>query len=254
MDVKIVGANIVSYNGWVISGCGTSEGLMTPKLNSILGFLFQIKPHIEAVIADAKLGTRSSHGYTAFFKSNTNMRAVINKYQALLDVSPVIVSAERAKFIGTHTPQPSFQCIKEDDPESADIMARCNRTFRSDLTSHYPAIVHTGTERISICPDFYKTKQYPAPKQYCPTLGANGNFKPADGSLMTNGFAYMVYALVKMYNRELYTTYINSNRLLDMQHAVELKSRQSLLSAESYGFYAGGESERNGVEWISSLM
>ncbi|KAL8848582.1 MAG: hypothetical protein Q9221_006415 [Calogaya cf. arnoldii] len=232
MDVKIVNADTVSYNGWEVSRCGTPEGLMTPELNSILGFLFQHKPHLEAVIADAKLGTRSSHGYTAFFKSNTNMRTVINKYQALLDVSPVIVSAERAKVIGTHTPQPRFQCVKADDPESAGIMARCNRT-------HYPAIVHTGTERISICPDFYKAKQYPAPILNCPTLGANGKFNSRDGSLMTNGFAYMVYALVMMYNRELYTTYIDSNGLLDMQHAVELNWRQSLLNAESYGFYAG---------------
>ena len=40
-------------------------------------------------------------------------------------------------------------------------------------------------------------------------------------------------------------TYTNSHLLTDMQHAVELSSRQSVLNATDYGYYAGGEPERD---------
>ncbi|KAI4246944.1 MAG: hypothetical protein L6R42_009743 [Xanthoria sp. 1 TBL-2021] len=241
VDIRHVDADTVSFNGWEISGCGTPQN-MEPKLNGILSFLFKIKPHLEAVVADAQLGTRSSHGYTAFFKTSANVRKVISKYQALVDVNPVLVSAERAKVIGTRTPQPRFQCINENDPGTADTMDQCNRVLGPGLSPQHPVIVHTGTERISICPSFFTMKKYPPPQQKCPTLGADGKFRPGEGALLTNGFAYMVYALVMMYNRELYETHADFNAMWDMQYAVELTARQSLLNPESYGFYAGGES------------
>ena len=79
MNMRYIDRNTVSYNGWTISGCGSIPA-MTEELNGVLGFLFQIKPHLEALIADVNLGTRSSHGYTAFFRTSTNIRTVMNKY------------------------------------------------------------------------------------------------------------------------------------------------------------------------------
>ncbi|KAL8855650.1 MAG: hypothetical protein Q9178_007699 [Gyalolechia marmorata] len=220
MNIRYIDRNTVSYNGWTISGYG-SITTMTPELNGILGFLFRIKPHLEVLIAD-----------NAFFKTSTNIRTVMNKYRQLLEVGPIIVSAERAKLIGTRIPQPRFQCLREDDSEPTVITNQCN-------TSGYPAIVDTGTERIWVCPAFHITPQYPAAKKRGPTLGADGHFKPADASLLNSVYAYMVLALVPIYNRELYMTYTNFHLLTDMQHAVELSSRQSVLNTESYGFNAG---------------
>ncbi|KAL8740768.1 MAG: hypothetical protein Q9184_008456, partial [Pyrenodesmia sp. 2 TL-2023] len=99
-----------------------------------------------------------------------------------------------------------------------------------------PFIVHPGTERISVCPAFFRSTQYNLPQQICPTLGANGKFKPHDGSLMTSAFAFLVYTLMLLYNREFRVT---PSKLFDMQHAVDLNARQSLLNPESYAFYAG---------------
>lgn len=79
IQVKVIDANTIGYNGWEIAGCGKVE-LMPPKLEYILRFLLRLKPGLEAVIADARLGTRSPHGYTAFFKSATNIRKVILQY------------------------------------------------------------------------------------------------------------------------------------------------------------------------------
>ncbi|KAL8902411.1 MAG: hypothetical protein Q9207_004746 [Kuettlingeria erythrocarpa] len=240
LNISQVDADTVSYNGWMISGCGGGAQGMTPELSDILLFLFDMKPNLEAVIADARLGTRSPHGFTAFFKTSTNIRTVVNRYRQVLEVGPVIVSAERAKVIGTRTPQPTFQCIKENDPETADMTEGCNR-----IPFHYPVIFIPRTERLWLCPRFFTTVNYPSPKQYCPAVGADGKFKPGDGRLMGSNFAYLVQSLVFMYGRDLYTPHINFNRRADMQYAVELNARQSVLSVSNYGFYAGGKLERD---------
>ncbi|KAL8931075.1 MAG: hypothetical protein Q9208_000178 [Pyrenodesmia sp. 3 TL-2023] len=233
MDIRTVDANAVSYNGWKISNCRHPQNMT--ELNRVLGFLFQLKPNLEAVIADARLGTRSPHGYAVFFKTSTSIRRVVAKFQSMVDVTPVIVTPERAKVIGTRTPQPRFQCLGEgDDP----IIKLCTRNPRS-----LPLfIVHPGTERISICPNFFRVKQYSLPRKSCPTLGADGRFRPGDGSLMSNAFAYAVHALVLLYGREFHVTTPADtvDSIYDMQYAVDLNARQSLLNQESYAFYAGG--------------
>ncbi|KAL8722744.1 MAG: hypothetical protein Q9181_007424, partial [Wetmoreana brouardii] len=141
-----------------------------------------MKPHLQGVIDDARRGTRSQHGYAAFFKSNINIRKVITKYQSLVDPDPVIVSEERAKIIGTRTPQPRFQCINEGDPKTADVMETCNPNRQYHLAG--PVIAFFGTERIAVCPSFFWAPQYPSGEGICPTLGDDGKFKPGDASLL----------------------------------------------------------------------
>ncbi|KAL8952140.1 MAG: hypothetical protein Q9222_001917 [Ikaeria aurantiellina] len=228
MNITVKNENTLAFNGWVISNCGNFQ--TSTKVNSLLGFLYQLKPNVEAIIADARLGTRSPHGYASFFKTATSMRKVIAKYQTLVDVAPVIVSTERTKVIGTHTAQPRFECVEQ-----------C--VLSAGIPSEHPVIVHTGTERISICPSFFEVLQYPAAHTNCPSLGSDGKFKPGDGQLLSGGFAFMVHALVLLYSRELYGSLEEKNDFLmrDMQNAVELNARQSLLNPESYGFYAGGK-------------
>ncbi|KAL8719741.1 MAG: hypothetical protein Q9225_003285 [Loekoesia sp. 1 TL-2023] len=236
LEIQYVNADTISFNGYQISDCGSPQE-MPPKLNRLLGFLFQMKPHLEGVINDARLGIRSQHGYKAFFKSSINMRRVVLAYQKVLDAVPVIVSEERAKVIGTHTPQPKFQCVNENDPKTAGIMALCRRNHPHE----HPIIVPAGEELIYVCPAFVGFSQYPPPERICPVLGPDGKFRHNDGKLLGNTFAYTVYAMVVMYDRELSETYDDFNSLRDMQYAVELNPRQSVLNPESYGYYAGGK-------------
>ncbi|KAL9005517.1 MAG: hypothetical protein Q9188_001719 [Gyalolechia gomerana] len=235
-DVKYIDENTTSYNGYRLANCGTSEDV-GPGLTSLLGFLIQMKPALESVIDDAKHGPGSAHGYAAFFKSGTNILKVVTAYQRLVDATPVIVSDERAKLIGTHTPQPVLQCIHTNDPQTADILKECDRL----VARQQPLIPWPGTEYVSVCPSFFTLTQYPPPEQICPTLGADGRFEPGDGKLMGSGFAQAVYALIIMYNRDLHQTYENFGSVFDVRFAVALDSRQSLLNAENYGFYAEGE-------------
>ena len=102
-----------------------------------------------------------------------------------------------------------------------------------------PIIIWPGTEMMAICPSFFQMKQYPTTEQGCPTL-EGGKFRPHDGKLIQSLFAYVVFHLIVMYNRDMYETYHEWTTQDDMQYAVELSSRQSLLHATNYGYYAGG--------------
>ncbi|KAI4139972.1 MAG: hypothetical protein L6R39_006022, partial [Caloplaca ligustica] len=232
--IKIVNANTINYNGYDIADCGNPQAVSL-QLYGLLGFLHQLRPHLESIVKDAKRGLRSPHGYAAFFKTNTNMRAVIAKYQQIIDATPVIVSEERAKVLGTRTPQPKFQCINEKELNTVDVGDLCNA---GPSRQKRPIVVQPGTEMIYLCPLFFQVSQYLLPLHGCPTLDADGKFKPGDGRLLQSGFGYMVYALVLMYNRDVYETHKNLDKIWDMQYAVELNARQSVLNPESYGFYA----------------
>lgn len=244
MDIRLIDEATISWEGWEISGCGNPT---SAKVNSLLGFLFQFKPHVEAVIADARLGLRSPHGYAAFFKTITSMRKVKNKYEALKDASPVIVSSERARIIGKHTAQPRFQCIDENDLNQANILEQCLPLgTTSGFEPRPPLIFFPGTEIIAVCPSFFQLNQYRQPQReggsalLCPPLGGDGKFPSGNGVLLTSAFGYAIHALVLLKNRELWDGREDWNTIFDIQNAVELSARDSLLNAESYAFYAGG--------------
>lgn len=236
VETTFVDTNTVRYDGYEVNNCG-DPGVKTSKASRLLGFLSQMKPYLELVIADAQQGTRSKHGYAAFFKSNVNMRKVVSAYLLLVDASPILVDEERAQNTSSRTPQPRLMCINEGDPRTADIMRGCNQGH----PMQHPVIIWPGTEVMAICPSFFRIQQYPTTERGCPTLDASGRFRPGDGKLLQGLFAFVVYHLVVMYNREMYTTYHDGDSLWDMQYAVMLNSRQSMFNAASYGYYAGGK-------------
>ena len=236
INITYLDAKTVRYNGYEIHNCG-HPGNKHSKTNLLLGFLSQMKPQLERVIADAQKGVRSQHGYAAFFKSNRNIGKVERIFQNLVDANPIIVKEERVEYtaLRTRTPQPRFRCVNEGELAMASIIEKC--------TAHplrTPLIIWPGSEIMAVCPDFFKIKQYPTSPKGCPTL-EGGKFRSFDGELIQVLFAFVVYSLVTMYNRELHTTYHNWDDMWDMQYAVELNSRQSLLNAASYGYYAGGK-------------
>ncbi|KAL8692431.1 MAG: hypothetical protein Q9224_003959, partial [Gallowayella concinna] len=239
IEIKYLDANTISYNGYSISNCGNVHD-KPPEIHALLAFLHRMKPQLERVIKDSQQGTRSLHGYSAFFKSDRNIRKVAAAYQQMVDASPIIVSAERAKVIGKRTPQPLFRCLKEGDPNTTKIMDGCKSGAQYGFAGNNPILITPGTELIYVCPVFFELTQFPPPKRACPTLGSDGQFKPGEMSLLTFGFSYIVYALALMYDRGMYDLLDNRQELRDMQYAVELNSRVSMLNAASYGFYAGG--------------
>ena len=90
INVTHLSSDTLRYNGYEIDSCGDPSDTKS-KANLLLGFLSQMKPKLEQVIADAQQGLRSQHGYAAFFKSNLNIRKVVRTFEELVDAHPIIV-------------------------------------------------------------------------------------------------------------------------------------------------------------------
>ena len=245
LDSKLVSDNAFLYNGYHIHNCGNPTN-QTSRAYHLLGFLSYMKPQLERIIADARQGRNSKHGYTAFFKTNVNIRKVVHIFESLVDAKPIIVSKERAKltYQGSRTPQPMLQCTSEGDAASVVAWELCKSPNKM------PIKAGPGTEVMAICPNFFKTSSTPASGPWwtrhyarpvdCPAL-SDGEFVFNDFALMGSMFAFVVYNLVVLNNREMYETYVDWDHLWDMQYAVDLNSRESMLNAASFGYYAGGE-------------
>ncbi|KAG6986590.1 hypothetical protein G7Y79_00077g099820 [Physcia stellaris] len=113
-------------NGYDIMVCGNPHDPIS-KANKLLGSLFLMKGDFEKTITDAQLGTRSQHGFTAFFKSNRNIAKVVAAYRNIADGNPVIVSGRRAAGRGDWAPQLVFLCINDGDTMAAPILAQCRQ-------------------------------------------------------------------------------------------------------------------------------
>ena len=230
-----LGPNTFFCEGYTIHNCGRPQDASS-KANQVLGFLIELKVTLKHVVIDAQQGIRSRHGFAAFFKSNSNIRHVANALRSVLKGRPIIISAERAASDqGPRARPPTFMCINEGDETTAEIMAECKEVKKGPLG------IWPGTEVMALCPDAFNKTLHPYATRTCPTLDRNGKFKPGDVSLVQGLFAKMVYSLVTMYYPKMYETYVDWDSLKDMQYAVELNARHSLLNRESYGFYAGGK-------------
>ena len=219
----------IRWNGYDIMLCGNPHDPIG-KANKLLGFLFAMKEEVEKLITDAQLGTRSQHGFTAFFKSNRNIAKVVAAYRNIADGNPVIVSGGRAAGRGNWTPQPVFMCINKGDAMTAPILAQCRQRNLE------PVFIKPGIEGIMVCPQFFDDLGHDS--QPCPDLGPDGKFKAGDLGLIHGKYAYVVHMLIRMYDRAAAE---NVREAESMQDAVELTSRESLRSAVNFGYYAGGE-------------
>ena len=107
VQLSLVDNETVLYNGYEVHKCGDYRD-RTSKTTYLVGFLFEMRAELEKLVADAKLGTHSSHGFAAFFKSNRNINKVVRTLEPLVDAHPVLVSEERARELPSdnRTPQP----------------------------------------------------------------------------------------------------------------------------------------------------
>ncbi|KAL8836537.1 MAG: hypothetical protein Q9170_002892 [Blastenia crenularia] len=228
-----------SANGYEVFGCGDYRDSAS-KASRVLDFLAHFKPSLEQLIADAQQGTRSQHGFAAFFKSNRNIRKVVSTLRPLVDAYPVILDEKVARMLGTHTQQPGFHCIDEEAPDPAQkriLDEYCNRS----RSLKRPLAIWPGSEVIAICPEFFRLPFYDGVGTGCPTLGADGKFNP-HANLISTAYSAAVYALVAVYHRDISDSYQEwGNTFLDMQSSIDdLTVRQSVLKPTNYGFYAAG--------------
>lgn len=192
-----------------------------------------MKLQLQKLIANAQKRTRSQHDFVVFFKFDRNIDKIVRTFEFLIDVYFIIVNEERVSRTIKHfrTSQSMLMCINENDDRIATTMKIC---IIDSLTTSL--IISFDKKIMTICFDFFNIKLYSKKAFACFKL-ENEKFKHFDVFLMKNLYAYVVYVLITMYNRDLYEFYYDFVYLRNMQYAVNLNVKNNVLNEINYDFY-----------------
>ncbi|KAL9135213.1 MAG: hypothetical protein Q9175_003597 [Cornicularia normoerica] len=218
----------------LLCGAGQPDS-KAARLQALLPLIWQ---NLQIAIQDVKKGTASQHGYTAFFKSNANQAAVMDLFQKVSAGDAIPISADRAMRLGSLTASPSFACMAEGDSFTAHLYAEC--LARSTGTRFSPLMTWGATEIIMICPSFW-TLPAGLTRANCPKVVDN-KAAPNDEALIRSMYGSIVHMLVNVYLPES-LDYGNSvvEEVINVQDAVALNATESMVNANNYALYAGGE-------------
>ena len=207
----------VSSGNYLIHLCNSGElGSEASYLQSLLP---QVYDGLQKVILDLQR-TASEHGYSAFFKDDSNKAEVLQVYQKMAAGANVYVG--RLDHVSER--RPTFACAN-DVPKTHLPYQYCKpRT---------PLMTWVHTEIIFLCPLFWMMAQKTLPSD-CPLVVAN-TLTPNDDRLLQNQEALLVGSLVHLYHD------FDSNIIVTITDASELSASQSLINAPNYALYYAGE-------------
>ncbi len=218
----------VSSGNYLIHLCDSGK----PNSNAIhlQELLPQINANLQAVIADAHLGTASKRGYGAFFKTNDSIHEVIRVYEQMAAGTDVIIrSIPGRQLPGPLAARPTFVCIN-DIPGTGAIHQQCVNEHSTTRL-----VVWEDSELIALCPLFWDQKKVPL-RNDCPRLKGN-TLTPNNMQLSSNQEAMIVYGLTHLY--------VNvtkwPNMALNIQDAVDLNETDSLANPTNYALYYAGQ-------------
>lgn len=208
----------VSSGNYQILFCGA--GSPDSKASQLQGIIPNTLHRIQALLADVKLGTRSTHGFAAFFKTNDNIPTVQKVFQTMLD----------APKVGLDQTKPIFACTDPNNDLTKSVDANCLKWQNVPLVS-WPQY---GV--IFICPYFWT--RFPLPfHSDCPTV-LNNVLVPDSAILSVNQYAAMIQQLVHLYVPGVRST---ADEVSQVQEAVNLDAKASLGNANNYALYAAGK-------------
>lgn len=219
----------VSSGNYLIHLCDSGE----PNSNAsyLQNLLPQIYVNLQAVIADARLGTASKRGYGAFFKTNDNIQEVVRVYEEMAAGTNVIVrSIPGRQLPGLVAARPTFVCVN-DIPETRGIYRQCIKDHPNT-----PLVVWEGSELIALCPLFWDQKRVPLARTDCPRLKGN-TLSPNNMQLSGNQEAMIVYELTYLYGNVTKWPKV----VMNMQDAVNLDATASLANPSNYALYYAGQ-------------
>ena len=202
-------------------------------LQQLLPLIWQ---QLQKILLDAQSGTRSRHGFRAFFKTNKAIKPVRRIFEDIANNKAVTVSADRAARLGTATATPRFACLKQGDAATAHLLEECRRR------PTVPLWTWGATEIIMVCPGFFSL---PAALtvESCPKVVGN-KLTPDDDTLVASMFGTIIHELVHIYHpvtANFREGIGDVEEVYDVQKAVELSAQKSLKNANNFALYAAGE-------------
>ena len=208
-------------------GFGGQPGSQASIVQDILA---TVRRKTEVVLVDAKLGSSSTHGFTSFFKSDSNKNVIQDVFSKILDGPVVTVSPQRAQNIHRATAFPTIVCANEGDPSTEWMYnSLCQEQ------THTAAGQRPGTELVVLCPLFFRLGQmgYAEPSSgFCPILIDN-KLSPNSEALTLNQLSAMVHELTHLYG-PVNQPNMESYRIQD---AIDLNATASLENASNFVFY-----------------
>lgn len=219
----------VSSGNYQIHLC--NSGLPDSHASYLQVLLPQIYTNLQAVITDAQLGTASKRGYGAFFKTNDSIGQVIEMYQKMADGADILVpSVPGDSKPGMSLEKPSFFCVNED---VAGVLAydQCLKE-----NPNFPLVYWEDSEDIVLCPLFWQHQETAVSRIDCPRLRGN-TLSPNNDQLSTNQQALIVHGLVHLYQNITKSP----SDVLNIQDAVNLDAKASLVNANNYALYYAGQ-------------
>jgi len=221
--------DMVSSGNYLIHLCNSGD----PNSNAsyLQNLLPQIKVNLQAVIADAQLGTASKRGYGAFFKTNDTIQEVIRVYKEMAAGTDVMIQSIPGRPLpGLLAARPTLVCIN-DIPKTRYIYQQCIHHH-----SNIPLVVWERSELIALCPLFWDQKKVPVARTDCPRLKGN-TLSPNTMQLSENQEAMIVYELTYLYGNVTKWP----NVVMNIQDAVDLNAAASLANPSNYALYYAGQ-------------
>ena len=130
---------------YLIHSCG--GGVPNRKAAQLRALLSQIYNNLQAVIADASLGTASRHGYAAFFEDNSQTSFVQGVYRNIANGGPVPIGTARGRTTNplVNLGLPTIVCITADNLAVAGIMQCCDKGIGAGVQGNL----------VAVCPSFW---------------------------------------------------------------------------------------------------
>ena len=184
---------------------------------------------LHTVLTDLTKGTSSTHGYETFFKTQENVEKVYDVFWSMID-APYILSSSGGENPSYRYTAPTFICAIDGEPDTRRLQQDCRSPRQSVM------FVDEGRGFVTICPHFWSLLHVPQ-KDRCPVV-VNNQFQASGQAFATNQLAIMIHELVHIYSphnarvREIY----------DIREAASLNATASLQNAQSFAYYAAGES------------
>lgn len=208
-------------------GAGDPNGYAA-KLQVLLP---QIYNNLQAVIADAALGTSSRHGYATFFQNNDNTTFVQDIFRYIAAGSPVALPPVEGQSI-VPLGYPMIVCLLTQYPETSELLRACGQEMRG---------VAAGRKNnlVILCPLFWLTPEQPTSDK-CPRVRRN-TLTPNDDSLAINQQSILVHELAHVYGVYTGKNWQEGNfEQYRIRNASLLPPEEALLNAPNYAFYYSG--------------
>ena len=213
-----------------------SKGWILANAISMMRYNIQHK-----ILVDVQQGMASSHGYTAFFKTNDNKDTVTAMYTKILEGAGFMHRCAIAPYENITFTCPEVTEYNPNGPDGCGLKTHISAVYRSEL----PYLVE-------LCPVFFYLPKTADPRR-CPSVRKN---KMTETALSFTQVGTLVHEWAHIYGADpapdlpcTVTTdenaVVNASDVLDVYRAqacAELPANRQILNAQNYALYYSGKS------------